>query len=329
MKPRAGGTPRSDAAASGHRPEAAGYNSVFERPWWLDAVAPGGWDAVTVERDGRVVARLPYAITRARGLRAIMQPPLTPTLGPWLAPMEGKHVTRLGQEMELLDELADGLPPVDLVHHHLAPSLPTWLPFAWRGYTASPRVTYRLDDLSDLEAIWSGFDTAARRWVRVAERRFEVRSDLGLETLLELNRATYRRQGTRPPHGDDVLRRIDEALGPRDARRLLVAVDASGRPQAAHYLVWDDACLYYLVGAQSDEARGSGASSLLMWESIRAATGTSGAFDFEGSMLPGVERFIRRFGGRQVAYLAISRTSRRARPLVASRRLLRRGGGSP
>ena len=35
-----------------------GTNSLFEQPWWLDAVAPGAWGAVEVSRDGRVVARL-------------------------------------------------------------------------------------------------------------------------------------------------------------------------------------------------------------------------------------------------------------------------------
>ncbi len=33
---------------------------LFQQPWWLDAVAPGAWDAVVAEHGGRVVGRLPY-----------------------------------------------------------------------------------------------------------------------------------------------------------------------------------------------------------------------------------------------------------------------------
>lgn len=326
MEPGANAPPRLGTTPVGDQSE-GGFNSIFERPLWLDAVAPGAWDAVTVRRDGRVVARLPYATTRVRGLRAIMQPPLTQALGPWLAPIEGKYTHRMSHAIDLLGELADGLPSVDLLSHHLAPSLPTPLPFVWRGYSATPRVTYRLEDLSDLDAIWNGFSRNTRRLVRVAERSLEVRDDLGFETLLELNRATYRRQGIRPPHDDDLMWRIEEALGPAGQRRLLVAVDSSGRPHAADYVVWDDACLYCVFAARSDEARTSGASNLTVWKAIEVARGTSRAFDFTGSMLPGVERFLRAFGGRQVSYLAISKTSRRARPLVAARELLRRGGG--
>ena len=37
-------------------------NSVFEQPWWLDLVAPGKWDEVTVKDGERVIARLPYVL---------------------------------------------------------------------------------------------------------------------------------------------------------------------------------------------------------------------------------------------------------------------------
>ena len=57
-------------------------NAIFQQPWWLDAVAPGHWVQAVIERDGRTVARLPYAV-RGRGRwRMLTQPPLAQTLGP-------------------------------------------------------------------------------------------------------------------------------------------------------------------------------------------------------------------------------------------------------
>jgi hypothetical protein len=38
--------------ASGVVP-AASEEPIFHQPWWLDAVVPGRWEAVTVERGGR------------------------------------------------------------------------------------------------------------------------------------------------------------------------------------------------------------------------------------------------------------------------------------
>ena len=62
--------------------ESSCANAIFQQPWWLDAVVPGRWGEARVERDGRIVARLPFVV-RGRGrLRVLTQPPLTQTLGP-------------------------------------------------------------------------------------------------------------------------------------------------------------------------------------------------------------------------------------------------------
>ena len=77
-------------------------NSVFEQPWWLDAVAPGRWSAAEVRRGDEVVARLPYMRRRRYGLDARSSSrPLTQTLGPWLAPARCKYPRRLEAEKRL------------------------------------------------------------------------------------------------------------------------------------------------------------------------------------------------------------------------------------
>src|SRR5690349_7234170 len=58
-------------------------HTPFEQPWWLDAVAPGSWGEVVVERQGEPVARLPYVRKRKLGLTVLTQPPLTRFVGPW------------------------------------------------------------------------------------------------------------------------------------------------------------------------------------------------------------------------------------------------------
>ena len=42
-------------------------NSLFEQPWWLDAVASGRWSAAAVRRGSEVVARLPFLQRRTAG----------------------------------------------------------------------------------------------------------------------------------------------------------------------------------------------------------------------------------------------------------------------
>ena len=42
------------------RDETLCAHALFQQPWWLDAVAPGAWDAAVVVRDGETVGRLPF-----------------------------------------------------------------------------------------------------------------------------------------------------------------------------------------------------------------------------------------------------------------------------
>ena len=296
-------------------------NSLFEQPWWLDAVAPGRWGEAVVRREGEVFARLPFAIRRVARLRALAQPPLTPTLGPWLAPTEGKYARRLETEKKVLGELIEALPPFDLLRLSLSPTLTNWLPFYWARFDATVRYTYRIDDLSDLDRVRGEFQEQVRRGIRKAERTVEVVQDFPLEELLRLNARTFARQGLHVPYPDELVRRIDAACAARGVRRILGAVDADGRTHAALYVVWDQRTLFPLVNGRDAELQAFGANTLLYWEAIRLAAEVSEAFDFEGSMLEPVEHFVRAFGGRQTPYFAISKVRPRARPFLAARDL--------
>jgi Acetyltransferase (GNAT) domain len=293
-------------------------NAIFEQPWWLDAVAPGQWGEAVVRRGDQVVARLPYAQRRRLGLTTIGQPPFTQTLGPWLAPREGKYARRLETEKKLLGELIEMLPPFDFYRQSLSTALTNWLPFYWAGFAATVRYTYRIEDLSDIDRVKSEFQDHVRRGIRKAENAVEVDHDFPLEELLKLNEQTYARQGVRSPDSPDLVRRLDAACAARGSRRIFGAVDSQGRVHAALYIVWDDRTCYALINARDPELQTHGSNTLLYWEAIRLAAEVSRVFDFEGSMLEPIEHYFRGFGGRQTPYFSISRAGLRARPVLAA-----------
>ncbi len=187
-------------------------NSIFQQPWWLDAVAPGRWGQAVVERDGRTVARLPYVV-RGRGRwRMLTQPPLTQTLGPWVERSGAKPANALSDEMELLTALEAALPRAEAFLQHFSPTMLNALPFFWAGYGIEVRYTYRLDGLGSEEALWDGLRGNIRREIRKARKRVEVREDLGPRPL-------PRRLG------EDV-----RATGPRAARTRSPRSPGSMRP---------------------------------------------------------------------------------------------------
>lgn len=283
---------------------------IFHQPWWLDAVSPGNWEAVAVERGGEIVARLPYVMRGPRRMRVLTQPPATPFLGPWVARIpDAKYAKALGNQMELQAELETRLPAAVMFRQSFSPAMINALPFIWAGYRAEVAYTYRLDDLGSEQSLWDGLRDNIRREIRKARKRVIVRDDLGLDRFYGVWRDTLTRQG-RPDPSRDRLERIDAACGARDARVTLFACDDADRIHAVAFIVWDAEAAYYLFGGSRPELRTSGAASLLLWEAILRARQVTRVFDFEGSMLAPVERFFRAFGGRQVPYLRVSRASR-------------------
>ena len=303
-------------------------NAIFQQPWWLDAVAPGRWGQSVVERDGRTVARLPFTV-RGRGRwRMLTQPPLTQTLGPWVESSEAKAANALAREMELLTELEAALPPAEVFLQSFSPTMLNALPFFWAGYRIQVRYTYRLEELASEEAVWDGLRGNIRREIRKARKRVEVRDDLGLDRFHAVWVKTFERQGLKPPFSFAQLDRLDAACAKRGARAMLFAVDEAGRVHSVTYVVWDEHAAYYLLGGSDPELRTSGAASLLMWQAIMRAREVTNTFDFEGSMLPPLERFFRAFGASQTPYLSVSRASALARLAMAGRAGWRRLGRS-
>jgi hypothetical protein len=317
---QAGPAPVAGSAGAELRGDVPWVHSPFEQPWWLEAVAPGRWGEVVVEQDGAVAARLPYIVNRRFGLTALTQAPLTRFLGPWIRPVEGKYATRLGREKALMTELIAGLPPCDVYQSSFAPEIGNVLPFHWAGFSANVRYTYRLDDLSDPDALWHELDKHTRGEIRRAQRQLAIRTDLPLDELLELNRRTLERHGLRLDQSRDLARRLDEACAAREVRTIVAAVDAKDRVHAASYTVRDSTTTYLLFSGSDPELRDSGAVCFVRWEAIRAAAQNTRRFDFLGSMLEPIERANRGFGARQVPYFFVNRARPHAKVLLEIRR---------
>ena len=311
------------AATPGRAAFAPVRGTLFQQPWWLDAVAPGGWSAVRVLHDGELVGYLPYLDDSFPGLRFSTQPVLTPALGPWVRPTTDDYRHALAYEHEVIAKLISALPRFDYVLQRCPPTFTNGLPFVWAGFDVRVGYTYRLTQLDDLDRVWSGLATQRRRAVRKAQRTLEVVEGGELDPLLRLGDVPFHRARMRVPYERDTVRRVDAACRAHDASSMLVARDADGEDRAAVYLVHDEHATYYLLGGQDEVGRSSGATTLLLWEAIRHASARSTLFDFYGSRIESIERFFRSFGARQVPYLVVSRTGARLRPILPLARMAR------
>jgi hypothetical protein len=302
--------------------------SVFASSWWLDTVAPGAWRPHAVEEKGEIVAAWPTVERQTRLGTVHAGARLTPFLGPLFAPDDDPG-RRRSLEVRCLDLLVDALEPFARLEARCNPAFDYWAPLSWRGFTQTTYFTWRLTDLGDLEQVLAGIKSNIRGDIRKAERQGVEVTEGSLAEFLSVQAKTAEHKGFGGGGGNPALERIDAAASPRGARTILVARDADGAVHAGAYLVHDDRFTYYLAGGSDPELRTSGAGSQVVWAGIRAAAERGLGFDFEGSMLAGVEKFFRAFGGEPVPYSVVratpSRVLRVVRPVKsAARRLTRR-----
>ena len=314
------------AEAPGRAAAAPARGTLFQRPWWLDAVAPGRWSAARVVRDGELMGYLPYVINGPPGLRFSTQPALTPTLGPWVRATGDDYRHALAAQHAVLADLISCLPRFGYMAQRCPPAFTDGLPFVWAGFDVRVGYTYRLFELDDLDRVWAGFETQRRRATQKAQRTLEVAVETELEPVLHLSDVNLRRAGVPIPYTRDTIRRIDLACRGRGACSLLTARDVRGAPRAFLYLVHDEETTFYILGGTDDSGRAAGAMTLLLWEGIRCAAARDTVLDFDGSMVETIERFFRSFGAKQVPYLMVSRTQALARPVVPLARAVRRFG---
>ena len=287
---------------------------LFSRDWWLDAAAgPDGWDVALVKKGSEVLAAMPYVIRSRYGMKIVTQPALTPVLGPWLRPTGGRQAAQLSNDKEVMQALIDQLPRFDHFAQTWHPGVRNWQPFFWNGFRQTTYYTFVLPELTDTDKLWTGFEGKTRRAITKARKQYQlqVRTDVPLDLLLDLNRKTFARQGLPPPYPDDFVRRLDAACRPRGCSKVFCAIAPDGTAHAACYIVWDEHSAYGLISGTDPAYRGSDGNSLCLWESLRHAAGVTRQYNFCGSMIEPFENYLRGFGGTHVPYFHISKTPSR------------------
>ena len=302
--------PRSASTRYDEFVAASPQGSVFCTSWWLDAVAPGRWRSHELRDGERIVAAWPTVIDRTRLGLIHKGAPLTPYLGPLFPPGEGAR--RRSRELKLVEDVLAVIGSFAHLEARCNPAFDYWTPLRWQGFRQTTNYTWRLPDLSDLEAVFAGFRENIRGHVRAAERSGTIVVEGTLDDLLEVHRRRFARDPA-------AIGRIDAAASTHDARTILIARDADGRARAGGYFVHDDRFTTYLLAATDAEVRG--AAALVLWEAIKRAAQRGTAFDFEGSMLKHVESFVRSFGGVPTPYSIVWRTA--SAPMAVARSIKR------
>lgn len=288
------------------------YVPIYSKPWWMDAVCgPESWDVWLYESGDNILAAMPYYMERrgAEGrYRYITKAPLTQHNGIIFAENTKRKAPKEAEFQEKVIRQAcayiKGL-SLDVYEQQYAPTFQNWSPFSWENYTCLLRYTYMIEDTSDMEKIWAGLAPSYRNEILKGNRCSSVSMEITPDRFYDEHEKVFAKQGRPCPFSREFWHRFYAACRDHNAGQMFCATDEAGNILSLLYLVWDERSVYHLLGGYMPEFSKTQAYPALVYHGIQVAHKKGLIYDFEGSMLPQVQRSFRQFGGVPKPYYRI------------------------
>jgi len=266
---------------------------LFMQDWWMDAVCVGKeWD---------VIAGMPCLIRKRLGFKYIVMPQQTQIGGLYTPPISFQ------EQQKKTQEIVEALHGLHLAYYYQHFPLGSPIPekLVNEGFDIIDKVTYRIEDLHNLEEVEKNFSVNKRRQIKKAENLRVV--DLSADDFYSYHAACLKEQGKEISYSHEFFASLSAACEAHRASRIIAVGSDSEHIHAAAFLVYDKQTCYYLMPCYSQQYKDSGAGALLVWEAIQFAAQLGVAFDFEGSMIPGVANHYRQFGAVPTPFRAVER----------------------
>lgn len=279
---------------------------IFHQPFWLDIVAGNNWDVAVVRKE-KLVASMPFVAKKSNRGTTIIMPPLTQFLGPFFSAGESSgYYQKLSDEHKILEEFISKLPGFFYFEQRWHYGFQNWLPFYWNGFMQTTKYTYVLNSISDTDRIWKAMKSTARNEIKKGEQELSIHSDQDAEGLYRFIKSGLKRKEIDISYSESLLKSLYKECAKRNCGKLYWARDAQNQTVAGIFVVWDKSTCYYLLGSSAENVNNYGLR-LLIWNAILEAGKIVSTFDFEGSMVKGVEHFFRTFGTEQKGYFEVTK----------------------
>jgi lipid II:glycine glycyltransferase (peptidoglycan interpeptide bridge formation enzyme) len=285
--------------------------TVFESFNWLNTLLkPNDWDVLlSFEKNGEVRAAWPIFHKSKFGIRKTTIPILTPYIGPIITyPSDLGKAKISSYEKQLLNELIKELPNVDESIFHTNPHFKNWLPFYWKGFKQTTRYTYTLP-VQNFQETQKNFKSTLRRELKKAQKSLTLHSTQDYQTLHQIKVDDYNAKKISLPYNLSYFQKIQQFVEESNQGALFQARNSENLVVASMLFLWDEKYFYYHTGAVLPQFRNSGAMTLLMNKGIEMACEKNLQFNFEGSMVEGIERYFSSFGAFQTPYFRIEKTN--------------------
>lgn len=249
-----------------------------------------------LDEDKKLFGALQVSSIRLKGVKTLAQPYLHPHCGLFTLPISGAAHAVNSRKKKLMRAVAAYFS--SRKERILSiPFAPEWVdvqPLVWAGFSANVKYTYQLSLQSDAN-IQSLFSTDVRSEVKKAiSLGAELTTQATHEEVLLCLATNAAKQGFK--FQEHAVRKL--LIAQEAGFGKLFVVRHENNIAAVALTLADKQTMYYIMGAAQRDSAVRGALSYALTGAIEYAQKNAlNTFDFEGSMIPGVEHFFRGFGG--------------------------------
>ncbi|MCC6372736.1 MAG: peptidoglycan bridge formation glycyltransferase FemA/FemB family protein [Bacteroidia bacterium] len=285
------------------------HTGVFGSLKWL-SVYGDELKLIGIYKDERqLIGGFFYLLTKKYNFNFVKLPPYTPHCGLFFVSDSKNKSSANNFSKEVMTEVCNYFTALKPALTVLAfPSqMVDFQPFIWEKYKVVPNYTYRIGLTKTLEEIVSNFDSKNRNAINKALKEgVEVQQNqLGKEELNAFFVNSLSAAGANIYKSE--LKNIFSKFSD-NSNSFSMEARRNNELLGVVFCVYDKNTCYYLLGGVKKDSGVQGVNNLLVQKSIEQAKQLGcHTFDFEGSMLKGVEKFFRSFGPELFPYYTVNK----------------------
>ncbi len=258
---------------------------LFGMPWWLDIICEGDWDALVLE-DSNGTILWPYHTRRIGLWQTITVPQVTLFQGPYcIGSPKNETWNKAFSHFKSFAEF----------HYQSAPN---WKPNQNWDLDSFVQITRTHYELNPTLNWRSSYNKLTQRKLKKASKDFSIVETNDLNGFFNLTKLSYAAQGVAVPFSQRVMSNLlTEALD-KGVCKVLESYSNDGKLASSIWLVWDDLYVYYFLSGMDRSIRNNSSVVGLVDHAIEFTLKSNKTFNFYGSEVPGVARFMQGFGAQ-------------------------------
>jgi lipid II:glycine glycyltransferase (peptidoglycan interpeptide bridge formation enzyme) len=284
------------------------HGSVFNYPDWLNIYNEKIQLYGVFDNDDRLIAGFHVFKKKMFSITHLTNPPYTPHIGLFYENKAKNKASALSYNKKILSEIAEFLNTLtaDIITFALPHQIIDSQPFFWKKFKVIPNYTYQINLLQSFDDLTENLSSDKRNSLNKSLKDNIVTSVIkDYKVVEELVLKTFSRKNKE--FSSELVKKILFQFA-NDGNSFAVVSKENQTALSVAFCIYDKKTCYYLLGGYNSDNKHQAAGVSSLWKAVMHAKELGlKCFDFEGSMLPEVERFFRGFGGDLVPYYTINK----------------------